>query len=778
MSLSTLRSALAVKTARLFPLCDSSVLAEPWRRLLAATIDTSLLFLVHIALVGLALSYCSMSDRFEMLEVIGSTLVCWIYVLVGWSLGATIGMRSVGIRIVGEDMSRIGFRTALLRTGGFVLASLPVKFGLLPILYDDRRQGWHDRLARTLVVKASTAAGDVVPTRRPQPLLPAPPLPDFSVPKRSAWAVLLFYATIVIALTWPTAAHLSTRIMGQPRDPYIFMWNYWYFLYALKSHISPLHTNLIFYPHDVSLALHTMQWFNCLLAAPLQHWLNLTSIYNLLNLFSMTTSAFALYWMTAAIVGRRLPALIAGLIYGASPYFQAHAMGHANLVAAEFIPLYVLCAYAALVTSQARYAIWAGVWLALSGLCDLQYLAFDVFFGGAMYIALWLLFERPDRALMYRRAKLLLGTIAIAGVLLLPIAAPAVRGVSGRGQDKSRAAAMFRVDLADWVKPGIGSRVFGQHFKPEAAVEESVTPGLTMLALAVLGAVLFWSISRFWCWLALFFIVLACGPYLTIHGFNCNLAEYLITGFPGSGFGLPWQTEGLIYNAGVVVTDPKMLGADTLRIVMPFSWLAQAIPLMHPFRVPARFAVLVLMCISVLAGLGIKGSLDYVRRRSILGTGLAAAVMAALILVEYFCAPFPSYAPPKLPYYVLLGRDSTPGALIEQPLTGNELSAYGQIFHHKPLFKSFISRMPDGALDLANNNAFLGRGEHIGQAGGIASSQAGLMQLRQLGARYVVFKLTGDEHADRHDCLVFEQISHAPLVYADNNTRAYRLDAR
>lgn len=773
---SYLKDAAVSLGRKYFPLRDPSPLAEPWRRLLGAFIDMLLLFLVHVAGMGLLLSLVGDNDRADMLVPVVSTLVCWTYVFAGWRLGATLGMRFTGSRLVKEDLSRVDTRTVLIRMGGFVLASLPVKLGLLPILFDEKRQGWHDRLARTLVVKEGAVDRAGIPDRRLSPDLSPAPAPDFSVPLRGAWIALPLYASLVIGLTWPTAAHLKTRIMGFHNDPYIFIWNYWYFLYALKTHLSPLHTNLIFYPHTVSLGLHTMQWFNCLLAAVLQRWMNLIAVYNVLNLVSMTASAFALYWMTAAIVKSRGPALLAGAIFGVSPYFQAHGLGHANLVAAEFIPLYALCAYAAIVTYRVRYAVWSGVWLALSGLCDLQYLAFDVFFAAAIFVAVWLLHERPARSLVYRRAALLLGGVALAAVALAPIAISAVHGIGEPGGDKSAAGAVFRLDLADWVQPGIGSRVYGVAFPPDAKVEESVTPGLTMLALAIVGLCCTWTYARTWGWLTALFVTLACGPYLTVHGTGCTIPLFLVTGFPGCGFGLPWQTDGLTYGASVMVTDPRMLSADTLRLVMPFAWLPKLIPLMRPFRVPARFAVLALMCVAVPAAMGVDALCRRLARRSRFAPALATLVAAALVFVEYYCPPYPGYFPPKMPYYEMLGRLPDSGAIIEQPLTGNEFSAYGQIFHHRPLFKSFISRMPAGSLDMVHNNAFLVRAENVGQAGGIEMSRAGLEELRRCGARYVVFQLRGDNPVTLDKCRTFEEIAHPAEIYADRDARVYRLD--
>jgi uncharacterized RDD family membrane protein YckC len=77
-----------------------------------------------------------------------------IYYPFCWARGGqTIGMRIVGLRVVRDpDASRIGWRTALLRLFGFWLNGIVLYLGWLWIFVDRRRRGWHDLIARTIVV--------------------------------------------------------------------------------------------------------------------------------------------------------------------------------------------------------------------------------------------------------------------------------------------------------------------------------------------------------------------------------------------------------------------------------------------------------------------------------------------------------------------------------------------------------------------------------------------------------------------------------------------------
>jgi uncharacterized RDD family membrane protein YckC len=82
-----------------------------------------------------------------------------------WMLaGQTPGKRIMGVLIVRTDGGRVKLGTALLRWVGYWFSGI-LFLGYLWILVDSRRQGFHDKLARTLVIYAEPeAAGFAAPT--------------------------------------------------------------------------------------------------------------------------------------------------------------------------------------------------------------------------------------------------------------------------------------------------------------------------------------------------------------------------------------------------------------------------------------------------------------------------------------------------------------------------------------------------------------------------------------------------------------------------------------
>jgi uncharacterized RDD family membrane protein YckC len=113
------------------------------------------------AIVALALSLFKVPSSVDTaLAVIGAVMfVVWAaaYFVTFWSTtGQTPGARVMRFRVLapGAQRGHIGPRRALLRLLGMVLAAIPLLAGYFMVLFDDRRRGLHDRLARTVVIDA------------------------------------------------------------------------------------------------------------------------------------------------------------------------------------------------------------------------------------------------------------------------------------------------------------------------------------------------------------------------------------------------------------------------------------------------------------------------------------------------------------------------------------------------------------------------------------------------------------------------------------------------
>jgi|GEM_PF-454296 len=86
-----------------------------------------------------------------------SLLISAGYFVVFWaSTGQTPGKMALGIKVIGTDGSPVSWGKAILRYIGYIISSLVLSLGFIWAAFDARRQGWHDKIAGTYVVRKET----------------------------------------------------------------------------------------------------------------------------------------------------------------------------------------------------------------------------------------------------------------------------------------------------------------------------------------------------------------------------------------------------------------------------------------------------------------------------------------------------------------------------------------------------------------------------------------------------------------------------------------------
>lgn len=138
-----------------------------WVRTWAAVID-SLLLLVILVPVLTAIYGWSYWKGTTLVQGPADFLVSWIApavgVLVFWAVKqATPGKMAVSSRIVDAKTGNNPTTTQLvIRYLGYFVSMFPLFLGILWIAFDRRKQGWHDKLAGTVVVRQKTGSTDRV----------------------------------------------------------------------------------------------------------------------------------------------------------------------------------------------------------------------------------------------------------------------------------------------------------------------------------------------------------------------------------------------------------------------------------------------------------------------------------------------------------------------------------------------------------------------------------------------------------------------------------------
>lgn len=134
-----------------------------WIRLAAAIIDPLILFVVSSSLqtilVGLTLNIdfepqARFSATYKGIIVLTSLVLPIFYEVcfVASSWMGTPGMKLLGIKIIDYDGNRISFGRSIIRYLSQILSGLILCIGYIMIAFDARKQGLHDKIAKTLVI--------------------------------------------------------------------------------------------------------------------------------------------------------------------------------------------------------------------------------------------------------------------------------------------------------------------------------------------------------------------------------------------------------------------------------------------------------------------------------------------------------------------------------------------------------------------------------------------------------------------------------------------------
>jgi len=114
------------------------------------------LFAVGAVIALIAEAFGEVSIDVSALEVaLGAIfwiLVFDVYLIAFWWLaGQTPGMRLLGIAVTTTEGAKVTPKRGVVRLVGMVLAAIPLFAGYVPIMLNDERQGFHDKLAKTVV---------------------------------------------------------------------------------------------------------------------------------------------------------------------------------------------------------------------------------------------------------------------------------------------------------------------------------------------------------------------------------------------------------------------------------------------------------------------------------------------------------------------------------------------------------------------------------------------------------------------------------------------------
>ena len=165
-----------------------------WRRLVAYTVDNiiiNIVFFILAVIITIAFIFGSISgkstawlanltDPARIASIV--LLATAFYVLISIAYftyfhgikGRTPGKMLLGLQVLSAEGTSISFGTAFLRSVGYLVSSI-FYIGFIWAAFDKRKQGWHDKIAGTVVIirpAENEAAGITIPEPQAFPVVP------------------------------------------------------------------------------------------------------------------------------------------------------------------------------------------------------------------------------------------------------------------------------------------------------------------------------------------------------------------------------------------------------------------------------------------------------------------------------------------------------------------------------------------------------------------------------------------------------------------------------
>ncbi len=528
-----------------------------------------------------------------------------------------------------------------------------------------------------------------------------------------------FYAGLTIVQTWPLATELSNVLPHDLGDPGLNAWIIWW-----NAHAIPLTERWwnapMFWPSSGALAFSEALLGLSPITAPIQ-WLGGSPIaaYNVAFLLTFPLSALAAHALVFRLSGRHDAAVIAGLVYGFNPFRIAH-FPQIQVMTSYWMPLALLGLHEYVTHRKVRWLfVFAAAWL-MQALSNGYYLLFF-----PVLVGLWIAWFTLSRA-NARTLAAIVGAAAVASIPLVPLlwTYRRIHTLFGLQRDLGEIN-LFGADVASLLDASPLLKFW--HLRRFHQPEGELFPGFTAAGLVVL-------LLMHWLWTskragrvpatcvallvgAVGFIgvalsALVVGPWSIAIG-KMMLVSVRVVSKPLSigvllfvlalafepRFAGAWRRRSplmfYVLATGVMYLlcfgpRPRFLG-ETFMYRAPYSWL-MALPGYDAVRVPARFAMLAALCLSVVAALAFARLTSSLRR---LTRAVLAALVVSGVLVDSWIGEMPL---PTLPTR-LQALESLPAgtAVLELPVgeTGDDVAAmYRGMYHGRPVVNGYSGYFP------------------------------------------------------------------------------------
>ena len=488
---------------------------------------------------------------------------------------------------------------------------------------------------------------------------------------RTNAGIFLAFGALTIIMTWPWVQSLRDYT-PDAGDSYLNAWILWWDYH--QTFRDPLHlfqANIL-YPYQYTLAFSEHNYGVALLLFPLfALGLKPVTVYGIAVLAGFAFCGFGSFRLSRTLTGSNAAGWIAGVVFAFVP-FRFHHLPHVNYLSAGWIPLTLEALILFSRRSDRKRAAWLGIAFFMNALTCIHWFLLTLIPLGLTGLVL------ASRLSVWRNRRYwLYGAIAVAlaSLALLPFLIPYVRVRQLYGFERTRAEVeMYSAQLHNWLMVDWRNKLWHGLGSPWGYVTElALFPGLAPPLLAI-------AAFRFKRWpssvsrtrklaIALETIVVA-GLVLAALRYGFGTLQPQIFGIqlfhltssrvpllvslialilriilmtiqlraPGFRFKWPGRLSEPL-EIGLVWTIVGFAGSFGLHFFF-HRFLFDHVSLFHSIRVPARWAMICFVGLSVLAAAGATQLIQTISKtQSRYLTVAMYSALAVIIMFEQRSAP-------------------------------------------------------------------------------------------------------------------------------------------
>lgn len=255
--------------------------------------------------------------------------------------------------------------------------------------------------------------------RRPNPDIPS----HLERYQNGLVALTAYLALSLVLVGLPVLAHPATVHVGLGADPSQMMWFLVWWPYALAHHVNPFISHVIWAPTGANLTWTTSIPAVALALSPITWMFGPVISYNVAAVFAPALSAWSAFLLCRWLTCNHGAALVAGLLYGFSPYEFGHILGGHLSFTINFVPPLCLLFFGRLLDrsmTRLGFAFAFATLLVIQCLISNEVLATMTAFGALAWLIAYALFPAHKRARLKATLAPIAAAYLLAGLILSP----------------------------------------------------------------------------------------------------------------------------------------------------------------------------------------------------------------------------------------------------------------------------------------------------------------------------------------------------------------------